>query len=93
MHEELVSLSCPACGAADLQIAALSSRDQCRLSSRCAHAPPPRPYAAEYRPRGRRRGRFEITSPDDDEVVDLEEEAGIEERHWTELIQPRLLHP
>ncbi|XP_043218686.1 streptococcal hemagglutinin-like [Amphibalanus amphitrite] len=47
----------------------------------------------EYRPRGRRRGRFEITSPDDDEVVDLEEESGIEERCWSELIQPRLLHP
>ncbi|KAF0305034.1 Sulfhydryl oxidase 1 [Amphibalanus amphitrite] len=47
----------------------------------------------QYRPRGRRRGRFEITSPDDDEVVDLEEESGIEERCWSELIQPRLLHP
>ena len=49
--------------------------------------------AAEYRPRGRRRGRFEITTPDDDEVVDLEEESGLEERRWTELIQPRLVHP
>ena len=48
---------------------------------------------AEYRPRGRRRGRFEITSPDDDEVVDLEEESGVEDRRWSELIQPRLLHP
>ncbi|XP_037073820.1 uncharacterized protein LOC119095018 [Pollicipes pollicipes] len=47
----------------------------------------------DYQPRGRRQGRFEITSADDDEIVDLEEEAGIVEKAWSELFQPRLLHP